>query len=236
MVVVASTVLVGSAVPLLLSVVLTSTVMGWSVPEQDAQKSAMSILASLPVTPGTKVWPSHCVVLRPVPLVEATACTWSGFAGLSRTTLPGLVFTSVLFVTPAAKSACVVSVAHEGPKTGVGSIASEKVVVPAPGAVAFIEKRPDDPLAVSGGAVARPEAFVTETADLPPVLGKFAPAPLPPLLAVHVTVIPAMAGLTVTLIGVVNCWLSAVFWLSPLVFAMADGMADATQPMSRNSE
>src|SRR3954471_24056516 len=98
MVVVASTVLVGSAVPLLLSVVLTSTVMGWSVPEQDAQKSAMSILASLPVTPGTKVWPSKRGEWRPVPLFVATDCTWSAVAGLSKITSPGLVFTSVLFV------------------------------------------------------------------------------------------------------------------------------------------
>src|SRR3954468_5619916 len=119
MVVVASTVLVGSAgLPV---VVLISTVIGWSVPEQDAQNIAMSIFARSPVTPGTKVWPNHCVLLRPVPLLEATDCTWSAFAGVSKITLPGLVLTSVLFVVPAAKSACVVSVTHAGPKTGTGS-------------------------------------------------------------------------------------------------------------------
>jgi hypothetical protein len=52
-VVVARTVLVGSAGEPV--VVLISTVIGWSVPEQLAQNRAISILARLPVTAGVNV-------------------------------------------------------------------------------------------------------------------------------------------------------------------------------------
>ena len=45
--------------------------------------------------------------------------------------------------------------------------------------------------------LATPEAFVTGVAKRP-VVGKLPLAPLPPALAVQVTVMPAIAGLTVT--------------------------------------
>ena len=83
-------------------------------------------------------------------------------------------------------------------------------MLPAPGAVAFIEYVPVVPLAVKVGAVATPLAFVVDVANRVPVPGNTPPAPPPAGFAVQVTVIPLTTGLTVAVIGVANDVLTAV--------------------------
>jgi hypothetical protein len=137
--------------------------------------------------------------------------TWSGFAGFNKITSPGLVFASVLLKRPARKSACVVSVKQFPPAIGTASFCKANVVVPAPGTVAFIPYEPGVPLAVNVGATATPRAFVVDTANLLEVLGKEAPAPPTFGFTVHVTVIPLIAGFTVTVGGITNGWFKAAF-------------------------
>ena len=128
------------------------------------------------------------------------------------------------------------SVIQAGPANGAGALVSAKLVVPAPGTVAFMKYDPDCPLAVSVGAVATPAASVVVTANRLLVLGNAALTPAALGLTVQVTASPLAAGVVVTLIGVANDWPGDAFCASPLVFTIVFGSVDATQPISRSCE
>src|ERR1041385_390072 len=94
-------------------VVLTSIVTGGFVPVQLAQKRLMSSLVGGPGTAGVNVWPIHCVVVTPKPLLLSDVFDWSTFSALRSVTLPGLEVRSTLEGTPVWKSVWLVSKRHE---------------------------------------------------------------------------------------------------------------------------
>src|SRR5689334_20607864 len=87
-----------------------SRVTGGFTPEQPAQNRLMSMRGTGPVAVGMKVWPIHCVVVTPKPLLLSDVFCWLMVGALTSVTLPGDDVRSTLLGIPPKKSACVVSV------------------------------------------------------------------------------------------------------------------------------